>query len=70
MLAIGEGDSDASRLRSLKSFFFVTLVPFFVSIMSVLWIDRGTMHRRMGDQHGSGRMRGRLWIWVAIDRRL
>ena len=43
--------------------FFVTIVPLFVSIMFVLQMDRGTMHR-------SGRMRGRLWICVAINRRM
>ena len=70
MLAIGEGESDASKLLSLKSFFFEKLVPFFLSMMFVLRKDRGNMHRRMGDRHGSGRMHGRLGIWVAIDRRL
>ena len=49
--AIGEEESDASRLQGLKSFFFVTIVPFFVSIMFVLRKDRGTLHRGKGDMH-------------------
>ena len=65
-----KGESDVSRLQSLNSFLFVTLVPFFVSIMFVLRIDRGDMHGKMGDWHRSGGMRGRLWISVAIDGRL
>ena len=51
-------EPDASRLRSLKSSFFVTLVPFFVSIMYVLREQGGgpawkkeAMRRRAG-MHG------------------
>ena len=57
-------ESDASRLLGLKSFFFITIVPFFVSIMFVLRMDRGTLHRGKGDLHRSGGMRGRCWIYV------
>ena len=32
---IGEGESDAKRLRSLKSFFFVMIGPFFVSMFAL-----------------------------------
>jgi len=60
-------ESDASRLLSLKSLFFVTFVSFFVSMMFALRKDRGNMHRRIGDRHGSGKMFGRLWICVVID---
>ena len=63
-LAIGEEESDASRLQGLKSFFFVTIVLFFVSIMFVLRIDMGTSHRGKGDLHRSNGMRGRCWIYV------
>jgi len=50
--------------------FFVTLVSFFVSMMFVLRKNRGYMHRRMGDRHGSVRMRRRVWTGMAIDRRM
>lgn len=67
---IGEGESDASRLRGLKVFFFVTIVPFFVRSMFALRIDRGTLHRGEGDLRGSGRVRGRWWIYVVIAGRI
>ena len=44
--------------------FFVTIVPFFVSIMFVLRKERGTLHRGKGDLHRSSGMRGRCWIYV------
>ena len=37
---------------------------FFVSIMFVLRMDRGTLHRGKGDLHRSSGMRGRCWIYV------
>ena len=49
-------ESDASGLRSLKSFSYVTIVLFFVSRLA-LGKDRGNMH-------------GRWWIYVAIDGRI
>ena len=49
-------ESDASRLRSLKSFSYVTIVLFFVSMFAL--------------RKERGNMRGRLWISVAIDGRL
>ena len=42
----------------------MTIVPFFVSIMFVLRMDRGTLHRGKGDLHRSSGMRGRCWIYV------
>ena len=67
---ISEGESDASRLLGQKSFFFVAIVPFFVSIMFVLRIDRGSLHGGKGDLRGSGRVRGRWWIYVMMDGRI
>ena len=43
---------------------FVTIVPFFVSIMFVLRKERGTLHRGKGDLHRGGGMRGRWRIYV------
>ena len=63
-LRLMKKESDASRLLGLKSFSFVTIVPFFVSIMCVIWMERGTLHRGKGDLHRSSGMRGRCWIYV------
>jgi len=39
-------------------------------MMFVLRRDRGCMHRRMGDRHGSGKMHGRVWTGVGLDGRI
>ena len=44
--------------------FFIPIVPFFISIMLVLQMDRGTLHRGKGDLHRSSGMRGNCWIYV------
>ena len=49
-----KGESDVSRLQSLKSIFFVTLVPFFVSIMFVLRKQGGACMEERGQAWESG----------------
>ena len=53
-------ESDASRLRSLKSFFLVTLVPFFVSIMFVLRKQGGGPAWKKGARRGRAGVHGRV----------